>query len=234
MKRIIILFAIVLLFTSCPQPVQTIDPAPTGTIVSVLNSYWEVVKQDTLSRAIDSTEAYVAEVKEHNAQNISNQWFIYVGEYPAIEDSPPCTIYMCDKVTNLPISYPDGNGGTITLKWENWPRVKLVENRDNWQREADRWNANLYIDVIPPAPIATIPTEEDLFVKYTINVLTNSGKVQYCEHCTNTFRQADWPNDTLETFFQKRVQAWNMEIFLNPGADMPWRVETGKIYEVIE
>ena len=237
MKRLLIVLAVLV---SCRQPTTEIiekavevpeTPVDTSKPVTVLNSFWQVVRTDSLARAIDSTEAIESDIEKHNKESKDNKWFLYVGEYPDLEHAPPSDIFIVDKDTHLPIEYPDGAGGKIVLKWEKWPRKKLVENIDGWRQDAARWNAELYIDEIP-APVVTEPVIEDLYTKYTINVITASGKVQYVEHCTNTFRAADWPGYTLETFFNVRVQAWQTEAAINAfGDDIPWHVETGKVFE---
>jgi hypothetical protein len=230
----LLIVPIVFLLVSCQQPETTIIEKPAPVVdtkpVTVLNSFWQVVKTDSLSRAIDSTEAIESDIDKHNKETKDNKWFLYVGEYPDLENAPPSDIFICDPKTNIPIEYSDGVGGKIVLKWEKWPRKKLVENIDGWRQDAARWNAVLYIDEIPPV-ITPDPVIEDLYTKYTINVITNSGNVKYVEHCTNTFRAADWPGYTLETFFNVRVQSWQYEAQNNATEDAPWHVETGKVYE---
>ena len=242
-KRLILICLISAVLFSCTVPVAevkdttatvpetTTTTAPTTKAVTVLNSFWDVLKTDTMARTITSTDAIVEEIDQHNSSTTVGQWFLYVGDYPDLEHAPPVNIYMCDKVTHAVISYSDGVGGTITLKWENWPRKQLVENRDGWQKQSDQWNAELYIDVIPPAPIIPVSTAEQLYAKYTINLITNSGKLQHVEHCTITFIPSDWVGFTLDDFFQKRLQAWKDEAAYNAtGDDLPWYVEDGKVY----
>ena len=229
MKRLVI-FLVCLILVSCRDPNNTtIIQSEKGTPVYVLNTVWKVVKSDNLSRSVESTDAIVEEVKAHNVTTINDIWRIYVGSYPTISDSPNCDVYIVYKDTHLPVTMDNGVGGTYELVWKDYPRQLVIDNIERWKDDANRYNADLYIDVVPPAPIITKPTQEDLYAKYTINVISHSGELIKAEHCTD-MDLTDW-HCTIAEYFQKRVQAWNFDI-QNATDDAPWHMVTGKLYEV--
>ena len=209
---------------------ETTKPATvTGKTVSVLNSLWKVVKQDTLSgRAIDSTAAIQAEIDAYNAKSIADQWFLVEGEVPDLDHAPAANVFIVDRVTHLPISYPDGAGGTIFVSHENWPRRLLVENYDGFVKDAVAANGELYVDVIPPPPPK--PTAEDLYTKYSIYVINNAGAVKYEFHCDVV--PDGWPGYTVPQYFSAQLARAQL-ICTTDGAgqvDSPWTYLSGSLY----
>ena len=238
MKKIVIILACVVL-ASCKQPDTTIvqeSPDPVAPVqdtskpVYVLNTTWKIVKSESLAREIESTDALVEEVAAHNSSTINDKWYLYVGSYPDIKDSPLCDIYIVNKVTNDPIRMDNGQGGTYELVWHDYPRQQMVDNLEGWKHDAQVYNANLYIDVVPPPPAIIIPTEEQIYAKYTINVIGKSGALIHTEHCS-TVDLTDW-HCTLDEYFAKRVNAWQNDLRNESNEDGPWHIVTGKLYEV--
>lgn len=238
MKKLLILLSIVGL-CSCTQPtsvINTITQITTKDSINVLDSSWNLVPDNKLSRSIISARSagYLDAVEtakdEYNASHIDDQWFLYIGDYPDLANAPPCNIYITDKVTHKIITYSDGVGGFITLKWENWPRAQMVENKAGWKIDAISQNGELYIDVIPPAPIIIIPTAEELYIMRSIYVVNSIGKIKFEEHCTISFVPADWPNHTLDTFYALRIQSYNLELNNTTDEYTPWRVIAGQLY----
>jgi len=225
------LFVFCLMLISCKDVTLDVPEEKNTSGITVLDSCWNLVPQESLSRAVGDLETVEEVVAEYNASNIDDQWFIYIGDYPDLADAPPCNVYFVDRVTHNIIQYDDGVGGFIVLKWENWSRAALVANKKLWKEDADRYQADLYIDVIPPAPIVVIPTEEELYIKYTLYVINSIGQIKFEEHCTETFVQADWPGYTVATFWAARLNAYNSEASSNMSDEyLPWRVISGQLY----
>ena len=228
MKKLFILLIIALL-CSCTNPVNVTN-VTSG--ITVLDSCWNLVPADSLraARAVGDLETIQEAVTEYNASNIDDHWFLYVGEYPNLENAPPCTIYIVDKVTHEVVKYSDGVGGFITLKWENWNRAEMVANKEAWKLDAVHANADLYIDVIPPAPIVVIPTAEQIYIANLIYVVNSIGEIKFEEHCSETFLEFEG-NWTLTEYFNSRLWAWNEECRSNAtDGHTPWRVVSGQIY----
>jgi hypothetical protein len=244
MKRMIILLFCLSLF-ACKEPeeviihekepvIETPTEKPADQVVTkpvyVLNTKWEVVRNENMSRAIESTDLLKEEVEAHNKDTINDKWYLYVGSYPEIKDSPNCDIFIVDKVTYIPVAVDNGVGGTYELTWNDYPRQSMVAHLENWRHDAQMYNALLYIDVIPPPPVIVEPTKEDLYAKYTINVIGFSGALIHAEHCSE-MDLTDW-HCTRDEYFAKRIAAWNFDIMYNATYDDPWHMVTGKLYEV--
>lgn len=221
MKRFLFIAAVVL-FVGCSQPVTT--EVKVYQARHVMNSLWhEVALESTATggRGVVDLEGNVA---AYNASHIDDQWFIVDGEIPSIDDAPPCSIFIVDKATHKPVSYDDGAGGVVTLSRENWPRKSLVENYSLWVSFAATYNAELYIDVIPPAPAP--PTEEQLYAKYSFYAIDSTGAIMYEEHGYPL--QSGWPSlGSWETAQWNRFQL----IVLSPDNDnTPWTWIHGQLY----
>ena len=242
MNKLFIIFSIVLwsiigLMASCTNPVviPPIDPVPVVTpspspspvhYISVLNSKWEIVKQEVMasgSRAITSADAIKADIAAYNAAHISDQWFLVDGEVPALEDAPPCSIFIVDKSTHEVII---GEAGPFMHL--GWPRKQLVDNYEGWQKDAISAAGELYIDVIPPAP--TPLTAEQLYAKYSCYVINNVGQIKYEKHCDVV--PEGFEGQTVDQYFYTIMQ-W-MQLITRSDAigepDAPWTVISGYVY----
>jgi hypothetical protein len=220
---------IALLFTlliGCTNPVLT-----NTNKVSVLNSSWQIVKQDNLNstKGIDSIDALKSEVDTYNSTHINDQWFIVQGDVPAIEESPLCNIYIVDKITHEVIHFSDGVGGQIYLRWENWPRSQFVGNKAGWQIDANAYQADMYVDVIPPAPIAIIETPEQLYAKYSLYIINNVGQIKFELHCTEI--PEGWSGVPVQEYFRQMHNAYALELSNGINApDGPWTLIQGQVY----
>jgi len=231
----IVLWAFIAMLSSCaapvlipttePLPVASPSPTPAPHYVSVLNSKWEVIKQEVMaasgSRDITSTAAIQAEIAAYNAAHISDQWFLVDGEVPALEDAPPCSIYIVDKVTHDVII---GEAGPFMHL--GWPRKQLVDNYEGWQKDAISADGELYIDVIPPAPLP--PTADQLYAKYSIYVIDSTGAIMYEYHCDVV--PEGWLPFTPAQYFASWMNSVQ-NIVSNPtNANVPWSVVSGRVY----
>ena len=64
----------------------------------------------------------------------------------------------------------------------------------------------------------------------SIYVVNSIGEIKFEEHCTETFVQEDWPNNTLEQYYNIRVSNFNSELSNPSDEHTPWRVISGQIY----
>jgi hypothetical protein len=141
--RRMILILVCLIFASCQQPEDTFITPPENTApaetpaekpeekqpettkktepVYVLNTEWKVIRNETMSRSIETTDLLQEEIEAHNATTINDKWYLYVGYYPEIKDSPNCDIFIVDKVTYIPVAVDNGVGGTYDLTWNDYP-----------------------------------------------------------------------------------------------------------------
>jgi len=228
MKNIIVLIAILLV--SCQAPVNN------TTIVTgrhVMNSLWQEVTPEQISTAGRSLARGVvsldANVAAYNAAHIDDQWFIVDGDIPGIDQAPLCQVYIVDKVTHVPLTIDDGVGGTIPLSYTDWPRRQLVERYTYWVDYAVSYNAELYIDVIPPAP--TPPTAEQFYASHQVYIINNVGAIKYHYDCS-VVPIDGWPNFTPDTYYGFWVNQGNL-IIRTDGVDQPdspWSVVNGYIY----
>ena len=219
-----------------PTPTKKVEtpapstPAPSTlatTQVSVMNSLWQVVKQDQLARTITSTSAIQSDIDAYNATHTDDQWFLVNGDIPGIDQAPPCKIYIVDAVTHVVLIDASGNN----FQHDAWPRRQLVENYSGWLKDAQNANGVLYIDVIPPPPIIIPPTAEQIYATNSIYVLDSLGVIKFEEHCSLSFVQVNFPAWTLKDYFQSRLKAWQWEALYNAiGPNTPWTCISGSVY----
>jgi len=227
MKKLLLTIAV--LAFGCQNPANTTNT--TNTTVTgrhVLNSLWQVVPDATVNAYSRSISRSVIGMEEsvalYNASHINDQWVIIDGDIPGIDDAPNGCIYIVDKVTHNPISYSDGQGGTITLTWPDVTRRWIVEHYSGYLQDAQSANGELYIDVIPPAP--TPPTEEQLYAKYSFYAIDSTGKIMYQDHGYPL--QDGWVS--LGSWNTMQASRYFL-ICQNPeNANIPWTVISGQVY----
>ena len=231
MKKLLLTMAV--LMFGCQNPASTTNT--TNTTVTgrhVMNSLWQVVPDSTVNAYSRSISRSVIGMEEsvalYNASHIDDQWFIVDGDIPGIDDAPAGCIYIVDKVTHNPISYSDGQGGTITLTWPDVTRRWIVEHYAGYLQDAQSANGELYIDVIPPAP--TPPTAEQVYAAHQIYVINNVGDVKYHYDCSVV--PDGWPGYTPDTYISYMLSTAGL-ITRSDGvgqSDSPWSVVSGQVY----
>ena len=238
MKKLLLIIAV--LVFGCQNPSGTTNTTnTTNTTVTgrhVLNSLWQEVSSDKINaqgRSISNRSATInleANVAAYNAAHTDDQWFIVDGDIPGIDNAPNGCIYIVDKVTHDPISYSDGQGGTITLTFPNVARRWIVEHYSGYLQDAQSANGELYIDVIPPAP--TPPTADQIFAAHQVYVINNVGAIKYHFDCSVV--PSDWSTTptTIDQYFYAQLNRANL-IVQTDGVgqpDSPWTVVSGQVY----
>jgi len=228
--------------TTTPTPTPTPLTTITTTTTHVMNSLWQEVTVTTvnsvspvksLARDASVSIGFVNlqnSVNQYNSTHVNDQWFIVDGQVPDLADAPPCDVFIVDKVTHIPITYPDGNGGTISISHTNWPRKSLVDNYSGFEKDAIAANGDLYIDVIPPAP--TPPTADQVFAAHQVYVINNIGAIKYHFDCSVV--PSDWSTTptTIDQYFYVQLNRANL-IVQTDGigqVDSPWTVVSGQVY----
>jgi hypothetical protein len=128
-----------------PNPVETPN-------LHVYNSAWQIVAEATVAaRALDSAMTLEEYVANYNATHTDDQLFLVEGDPVPETEAPDATAFIV-------------KSDTLDVVFEaTVPRVDLVENRDAWRRSVEvmsdpitgeRIDATLYVDNVPPEPIA--------------------------------------------------------------------------------
>jgi len=224
MKMLLSIVFVVLVGCSNPSAPQQTTTTPAPQSRTVMNSLWQPVTIPTSARAVGVVDLD-SQVAAYNASHISDQWFIVDGEIPDLENAPPCDVFIVDKVTHIPITYPDGAGGTVTVSHTNWPRKSLVDNYSGFLTDAVAADGDLYIDVIPPAP--TPLTAEQLYAKYSIYVIDKTGAILYEFHCDVV--PDGFPGFTVTQYFSTMLTHANL-IVQTDGNGLGWSVISGQVY----
>jgi len=223
MKKLCMLLTAILLLTACTQVTNT--PEAEKPNVFVVNSAWKIVKEATLSRAIESLDTLEAEVAAYNSANSDDQLVIFEGDVPPVELAPEASLCLI---------YSDNNevyADEIVI------RADLEERRAVYREEVKRLHFNsgrptaLYVD--NAAPIYTPPYVEPVdnrtdYEKYSIYIVQDSdGAIMFEEHCN----ESQDPSDPapLSDYFSARVNGIQLSMATNyPGCTLI----TGRIYTV--
>jgi hypothetical protein len=182
--------------------------------VFVHNSKWETVGEYYVStRARDLTSDAAARdlVAAHNASTLADRYFLLEGADVAIEDAPPCNIYVVNPSTVAIIDQ------ALAV-----PRVDAIANIDFYVHAAQIENGTLYVDNIPPPPPPVIDTRTD-YEKYAIYIVAASGAIVYETHCE------DWDlyAPTIAGCYTTRLYYYNLQAMADGGGEY---VITGRIY----
>lgn len=191
-------------------PVDTPPPSttPAKTLV-VVNSLWKTVTP-TLSRSERSLTGsdLVAYVENYNATTFDDYLRIYDSDaVPALADAPNVSVFIVNPATYA-----------VNASYENVARSILVENASGWRASA--YGQLLFIDHVPPAPIATPPTSS--YAYWAIYEIDPSGNVVYEDHCgyraDEQFYQVDIGDyPSVQVYYDYRLRTFQSDILDKPG-----------------
>jgi hypothetical protein len=167
MKRLAVLFGLVLALSSC----KTVYQVFTGQPLWVYDSYWHLVMKSTAANAkelqvIDSGDIQ-AQVDAYNAAHTDSQLFVE-SEETEIADSPPATVYIVNAITH-----------EIIKGFVNVDRSSFVDSAALWSLEAQSDGGVMYVDSIPPPPLP-----QDETYKYYLYLIDVDGSILFSEQCT--------------------------------------------------
>jgi hypothetical protein len=195
-------------------PAATSPVTPPAPNVHVVNSAWEVVREDVLASAksITSTDELQASIDAYNATHTDDQWRLIYGDVPPIAEAPTVDAYIVTCDTH-----------ELATEYHDIARADLVARRDAWRLQVEVSGAEmgsecvLYVDNVPPAPIPVTPP--DPYVTYAIYALDAGDVVLYEEHPA----AADYGT---------RLYAWNLTIEVQNTTDPahPWHIVTGRLW----
>jgi hypothetical protein len=182
--------------------------------VHVVNSAWEIVREETLARAIESTDELQEEIDAYNSANTDDQWRLIYGDVPGIEDAPTADAFIVFADTH-----------EISSQYIGIERKDLLDRRTTWRLQVELDSSStgrpcvLYVDNVPPAPVVVVPEPVDPYVAYAIYVLDSSGAVLWEEH-------------PAAGEYAGRLYAWRLSVEVqNAGSpDDPWTLITGRLW----
>jgi|WetSurMetagenome_2_1015567.scaffolds.fasta_scaffold110912_3 hypothetical protein len=214
MKKLIFL-ALCLAVIGCTQAVITPTVTPDPVNLRVYDSAWNIVSEAAVaSRAITSTAAIEAQVREYNAAHTDDQWRVIYGtdEIP-VSAAPDAIAYIV------------ASADYSILHQEEVDRADLEARRDAWRLTAEAWSdargnlvpAVLYVDNIPPAP--TVTPAPDPYAIFALYIIDSHSVIVFEEHPS----EADYPR-RLSDF---RLQVELQEAF---HPENPYTLITGRLY----
>ena len=200
------------LLVLCVLLACSVPLAPETPNVHVVNSAWQVVREDVVGRTVSSTDSLEADVADYNAAHTDDQWRIIYGDVPPIEAAPTADAF---------IVYADSHD--IEAEYRGIQRADLMERRASWRLQTELDSATsgracvLYVDNVPPAPVPVAPP--DPYVLYACYVVDSAGAVVYEEHPA-----ADG--------YAAVARAYSLEVELHNAttSGAPWTFVTGRMW----
>jgi hypothetical protein len=200
MKRIALVLASVLVLAGCNNIYKWVDA---GEPKWVYDSYWNLIMQSTEAATSKEIQVYdsgdiQSKIDEYKLANPKIDVFVMDAETP-IEEAPEAVVYIVKPDTHEWIKVFTGV-----------PRTMFVTNAAQIDLECRADGGELYVDVVPPAPL---PADETY--KYYIYLIAEDGSVLYSTQTTE------------ELFYGTLTLAYQMIYTSYPGS----RVVHGELYK---